>query len=251
MIKSLLDDEDPKDGAGDEKRGLLRKKPPRPDILSIIPEDDPEPEEKPGESGEELRNAFRGERTPDPPELEPPSNPAENDVQNPGALSDPALKTVELERKLREIEEELRAEKERLGLIPGRPPARPSTVPGPEQPAGPIGPSAASPEIKVPFSDPEPFEAEPAAETFRKTGLAWSAGIALFGSVVFMLVLGWLADLLLGSSPWGIVAGIVIGSVIGFVQFFRITSQILRPQKSDFEKVSLVSDDDHDEPGNN
>ena len=41
-----------------------------------------------------------------------------------------------------------------------------------------------------------------------------------------MLFLGWGADLLLGSSPWGLVGGIVIGSIIGFIQFFRITSQI-------------------------
>ncbi|MCA1589757.1 MAG: AtpZ/AtpI family protein [Acidobacteria bacterium] len=64
------------------------------------------------------------------------------------------------------------------------------------------------------------------AETARKSGLAYSAAIALFASVIFMLVLGWLADLLFGSSPWGIVGGIVLGSLIGFVQFFRITSRI-------------------------
>jgi F0F1-type ATP synthase assembly protein I len=45
-----------------------------------------------------------------------------------------------------------------------------------------------------------------------------------------MLIIGWGADLLLGSSPWGIVAGIVLGSIIGFVQFFRITSRIFKPQ---------------------
>ena len=66
------------------------------------------------------------------------------------------------------------------------------------------------------------------SETVRKSGLAWSAGIALFGSVMFMLMIGWLADLFLGSSPWGIVGGIVLGSLIGFVQFFRITSQIFK-----------------------
>ena len=37
-----------------------------------------------------------------------------------------------------------------------------------------------------------------------------------------MLILGWGADLLLGSAPWGIVGGIVLGSLIGFIQFFRI-----------------------------
>ena len=69
---------------------------------------------------------------------------------------------------------------------------------------------------------------ESSAETTRKSGLAWSAGIAFFASVVFMLVLGWGADLLLGTSPWGMVGGIVLGSLIGFIQFFRLTSQIFK-----------------------
>jgi F0F1-type ATP synthase assembly protein I len=71
-------------------------------------------------------------------------------------------------------------------------------------------------------------EPESATETIRRSGMAWSAGIAFFAAVVFMLILGWGADLLLGTSPWGIVGGIVLGSIIGFVQFFRITSQIFK-----------------------
>ena len=71
-------------------------------------------------------------------------------------------------------------------------------------------------------------EPESIAETVRRSGLAYSAGIAFFAAVVFMMILGWGADLLLGSSPWGIVGGIVLGSIIGFVQFFRITSQIFK-----------------------
>jgi len=69
-------------------------------------------------------------------------------------------------------------------------------------------------------------------ETVRRTGLAWSAGISFFGAIVFMLFLGWIADLLLGSSPWGLVGGIVLGSIIGFLQFFRITSRIFDNEKS-------------------
>ena len=65
-------------------------------------------------------------------------------------------------------------------------------------------------------------------DTVRQSGLAYSAGIAFFAAVVFMLILGWGADVLLGTSPWGIVGGVVLGSVIGFVQFFRITSQIFK-----------------------
>ena len=67
-----------------------------------------------------------------------------------------------------------------------------------------------------------------AGETIRQSGMAYSAAIVLFGSVVFMMILGWFADLLLGSSPWGIVGGIFLGGIIGFIQFFRITSQIFK-----------------------
>ena len=69
---------------------------------------------------------------------------------------------------------------------------------------------------------------ESAAETVRRSGLAWSMGVVFVVSVVFLLVLGWGADLLFGSSPWGMVAGIVIGSLIGFYQLFRLSSQILK-----------------------
>lgn len=84
-----------------------------------------------------------------------------------------------------------------------------------------------------PNADAEPFapsntEPQSMAETVRQSGLAYSAGIVLFASVAFMLVIGWGADVLFGSSPWGLVAGIVIGALIGFVQFFRITSQIFK-----------------------
>lgn len=93
---------------------------------------------------------------------------------------------------------------------------------------------------------PEPYEPEPLAETVRKGGLAWSAGIAFFGSVVFMLFLGWLVDLLLGSSPWGLVGGMIFGSLIGFVQFFRITSRIF-PPKPDVKARPLFSEASNDE----
>jgi F0F1-type ATP synthase assembly protein I len=73
-----------------------------------------------------------------------------------------------------------------------------------------------------------PTEPETTAETIRRSGMAYSAGVAFTAAVVFMLILGWGADLLLGSSPWGIVIGIVVGSLIGFVQLFRISSQIFK-----------------------
>lgn len=69
---------------------------------------------------------------------------------------------------------------------------------------------------------------ETSAETARKTGLAFSAGIALFSSVIVLMALGWLADRFLGSSPKGLVTGIILGSIFGFYQFFRLTSQIIK-----------------------
>ncbi len=84
-----------------------------------------------------------------------------------------------------------------------------------------LEPEPFAPQAFTPVSPPVSTE-----ETVRRSGLAWSAGIVFFSSIAFMLFLGWGADLLLGSSPWGLVGGIVIGSIIGFIQFFRLTSRI-------------------------
>lgn len=72
------------------------------------------------------------------------------------------------------------------------------------------------------------FTPETPAETIRKSGLAYSAAAALIGSVVFLLLIGWVLDSFLGTKPWCLVGGIIIGSVLGFYQFFKITSQILK-----------------------
>lgn len=72
------------------------------------------------------------------------------------------------------------------------------------------------------------FKPESSAETIRKSGLAYAAGITLFASIVFTMGIGWFVDLMFGTTPWGIVGGIVLGSIIGFIQFFRITSQIIK-----------------------
>lgn len=83
-------------------------------------------------------------------------------------------------------------------------------------------------------------------ESVRRSGLAYTAGITFFGAVAFMLFLGWGADLLLGSSPWGLVGGIVLGAIIGFVQFFRITSQIFTTKKDGPAVRPLMSREDDD-----
>lgn len=89
------------------------------------------------------------------------------------------------------------------------------------------------------------YQPQTAKETVRQGGLAWSAGIVFFSSIVFMLILGWGADLLLASTPWGLVGGVVIGSVIGFVQFFRLASKIF-PQRMGPAERPLMPPDDED-----
>lgn len=81
-------------------------------------------------------------------------------------------------------------------------------------------------------------------ETARRSGLAWSAGIVFFTSIAFMLFLGWIADILLGSSPWGLVGGILLGSIIGFIQFFRISSQIFEKNTAPTSPKTLFKDND-------
>lgn len=85
-------------------------------------------------------------------------------------------------------------------------------------------------DTKTSTNEPRVFSApaESAAETARRSGIAWSLGIAFFSAVGFLLILGWGADLLFGTSPWGVVIGIVIGALIGFFQLFRMSSQIFR-----------------------
>lgn len=63
-------------------------------------------------------------------------------------------------------------------------------------------------------------------EINRKSGLAYAAAVTLFGSVVSGLIAGWLLDRWLGTAPWLLVAGIVLGAAAGFYEFIRITSKI-------------------------
>ena len=95
-----------------------------------------------------------------------------------------------------------------------------------------VPPQAEKQQRTAPHNDPFPYTPPTAAESSRMSGLAFTAGIAFVSSVVFMLVLGWLVDTLVGTAPWGIVGGIVLGSIIGFIQFFRLNSQILKSSGS-------------------
>jgi ATP synthase protein I len=63
-------------------------------------------------------------------------------------------------------------------------------------------------------------------ETNRKSGMAYAAAISLFAAVVSGLLAGWLADRWLGTGPWLLIGGIVLGAAAGFYEFIRITSKL-------------------------
>ena len=63
-------------------------------------------------------------------------------------------------------------------------------------------------------------------ETNRKSGIAYAAAFSLFAAVVSGLALGWLLDRWLGTAPWLLVVGVVLGAAAGFYQLVRATSRL-------------------------
>ena len=73
------------------------------------------------------------------------------------------------------------------------------------------------------FALPKPEDKE---EINRKSGLAYAAAFSFFAAVVAGLIIGWLLDRWLGTAPWLLVAGIVLGIAAGFFEFIRAASRI-------------------------
>lgn len=63
-------------------------------------------------------------------------------------------------------------------------------------------------------------------EANRRSGIAYAAAFNLFASVIGLCGVGWLLDWWLGTAPWLLVSGIVLGAVVGFYQFVRLTSKL-------------------------
>ena len=63
-------------------------------------------------------------------------------------------------------------------------------------------------------------------ETNRKTGLAYASAFSLFAAVVAGLFVGWLLDRWLGTQPWLLVVGLVLGAAAGFYELIRTSSKL-------------------------
>jgi ATP synthase protein I len=63
-------------------------------------------------------------------------------------------------------------------------------------------------------------------ELNRKSGLAYAAAFSLFAAVVAGLILGWLLDRWLGTRPWFLVGGLVLGAAAGLYEFIRTSSKL-------------------------
>jgi F0F1-type ATP synthase assembly protein I len=59
----------------------------------------------------------------------------------------------------------------------------------------------------------------------RGGSIAYAAGLSIFFSVLTLMGVGWALDRYFGTG-WMIVAGIVLGAVVGFYQFVRIISRL-------------------------
>ena len=63
-------------------------------------------------------------------------------------------------------------------------------------------------------------------EANRKSGIAYAAAISLFAAVVSGLLVGWLLDRWLGTRPWLLVTGLILGSAAGFYELIRASSKL-------------------------
>lgn len=74
--------------------------------------------------------------------------------------------------------------------------------------------------------DCEAMPKDDRGEDNRRSAVAYAAALSIFFSVAAGFGLGWAVDRWRGSSPWFMVAGIVLGSALGLYQFVRMTSRM-------------------------
>jgi ATP synthase protein I len=64
--------------------------------------------------------------------------------------------------------------------------------------------------------------------TWRPILSLMSVGFVLVAAIVLGYLLGSWADRKLGTHPWGVVAGVVLGTAAGFLELFRTVNRSLK-----------------------
>ncbi len=73
----------------------------------------------------------------------------------------------------------------------------------------------------MPDDDPLARSLESFQENVRKSGPAALASYTLIGAIILLGGAGYAADRWLGTSPWFLLAGVLLGLVVGFVELAR------------------------------
>jgi len=72
----------------------------------------------------------------------------------------------------------------------------------------------------------QPGEGEDAGDSYRRAGPYIDASWQLVGSLGLWTVVGWFLDKKLGTGPWLLVTGSLLGIGLGFYLFFRVIADI-------------------------
>jgi F0F1-type ATP synthase assembly protein I len=59
-------------------------------------------------------------------------------------------------------------------------------------------------------------------ENLRRAGPAATAGYTLIGAIIMLGGIGYAVDAWRGTSPWFLLAGLLLGVVVGFVELAKI-----------------------------
>jgi F0F1-type ATP synthase assembly protein I len=59
-------------------------------------------------------------------------------------------------------------------------------------------------------------------ESLRRSGPAAAAGYTLIGSILLLGGIGYALDAWRGTSPWFLLAGLLLGLVVGFLELAKI-----------------------------
>ena len=70
----------------------------------------------------------------------------------------------------------------------------------------------------------------PTQQVHSAVNEGWMQGGSFFGSVVAGILVGFLADRWLGTAPWLVVIGIVVGSYAGFMNLWHYSKRMEEPR---------------------